>query len=89
MTPAFGLFCALALTLALVFYVFRPELAAAQSPAPTADEASRRARLAQLDENRRDLDFEYRAGKYSDEDYQKQRQELDAAAARLMSPPAR
>jgi hypothetical protein len=42
-------------------------------------------RKEQLYENLRDLNFEYRAGKYPDEDFQVQRAQLENEAALLLA----
>lgn len=42
-------------------------------------------RKEQLYENLRDLNFEYRAGKYPDEDYQEQRTALETETAQLLA----
>ena len=42
-------------------------------------------RKEQLYENLRDLNFEYRAGKYPEEDFQVQRAQLEKEAAQLLA----
>jgi hypothetical protein len=72
-----------ALTIVLTVYVFLP----AKDRTPF----TRKSRLDFLEERRdvlydnlRDLNFEYRAGKYPEEDYRKQRDLLEAEAALLL-----
>ena len=57
-----------------------------------SDSAPLRSRLDQLMERRdaiyenlRDLRFEYRAGKFSEKDYEEMKQELDIEAARVLA----
>jgi hypothetical protein len=85
MTPDTALYivCAL-LTIGLGIYVFLP----AKDPRPF----TRKSRLDFLEERRdalyenlRDLNFEYRAGKYPEEDYRTQRDTMEAEAALLLS----
>lgn len=52
----------------------------AESPVKHLDE-----RKAQIYENLRDLQFEYRVGKLSDEDYQKTKTELQTELAKVMA----
>lgn len=69
------------ISLAAAFYVFRPLLSTANSPF-LVDVDSRSAGLKRLlrrketiYENIKDLDFEYKMGKLSDEDYQRLHQD--------------
>lgn len=76
--------CAL-LAAATLFFIFtvRPD---------TSDSAPHRTKLDQLMERRdatyenlRDLRFEYRAGKFSEEDYEEIKQSLEVEAARVLA----
>jgi hypothetical protein len=78
-----GLACLLlaAATLAFIFWI-EPD---------ASDSAPHRSRLDQLMDRRdtiydnlRDLKFEYRAGKYSDQDYEEMKRALEAEAARVL-----
>jgi hypothetical protein len=71
-------------TIALFIYVFYPERSVTAQRVKT--------RLDYLEEqkgvlydNLRDLNFEYRAGKYPEEDYTAQRAALEAEAAQLLA----
>jgi hypothetical protein len=79
-----GLIAGLFLTLALLVYTFWPEnVFASQRQKTRLDYLFERKE--QLYENLRDLNFEYRAGKYPEEDYQTQRAHLEAEAANLLA----
>ena len=80
--PAILLLCA-ALTLGLVFYTFYfPEVAAA----PEKDRPGfLRERKETVYENLRDLNFEYRAGKYPEGDYLQLRTTLEEEAAAILA----
>jgi hypothetical protein len=76
--------CAL-LAAATLLFIFQID------PEPS-DSAPQRSRLDQLMERRdaiyenlRDLRFEYRAGKFSEKDYEEMKQELDIEAARVLA----
>ena len=72
------------LTVALLFYTFWPEnVFASQQEKTRMDYLLERK--DQLYENLRDLSFEYRAGKYPEEDFQAQRAQLENEAAVLMA----
>ena len=72
------------LTLALLVYTFWPEnVFASQREKTRLDYLLERKE--QLYENLRDLNFEYRAGKYPEEDFNVQRAELENEAAQLMA----
>ena len=72
------------LTIALLFYTFWPEnVFASQREKTRLDYLLERK--DQLYENLRDLSFEYRAGKYPEEDFQAQRAQLENEAAVLMA----
>jgi hypothetical protein len=81
--PAIVLLC-LAMTLGLLCYTFYFQGAPAE-----AQEKSRLAFLRErkevVYENLRDLNFEYRAGKFPDRDYQQMRTALEDEAAVLLA----
>jgi hypothetical protein len=72
------------LTLGIGFYVFYPERNVAAQTQKTHLEYLRE-RKDVLYDNLRDLNFEYRAGKYVDEDYQAQQNILENEAAGVMA----
>ena len=81
-TPAILLLC-IALGIGLLFYTFYfPQV-------PHAAEKDRRTFLRErkdmVYENLRDLNFEYRAGKYPERDYQQMRAALEDEAATLLA----
>jgi len=82
-TPAVVLLC-VAMTLGLLFYTFYFQDAPAE-----AQEKSRlaflRERKEAVYENLRDLNFEYKAGKFPDRDYQQMRTALEEEAAALLA----
>jgi hypothetical protein len=84
MTETQGLIAGLLLLVALFVYTFWPENAFASQK-----EKSRLDYLLeqkeQLYENLRDLNFEYRAGKYPEEDFVTQRGLLEKEAAELLA----
>jgi hypothetical protein len=72
------------LTVALLFYTFWPEnVFASQREKTRLDHLLERK--DQLYENLRDLNFEFRAGKYPEEDFQVQRAQLENEAATLLA----
>ena len=72
------------LTLALLVYTFWPEnVFASQKEKSRLDFLLERKE--QLYENLRDLNFEFRAGKYPEEDFQVQRAQLENEAAVLLA----
>jgi hypothetical protein len=75
--------CAI-LTVALFAYVFYPERSVAAQRVKTRLDFLEEQK-AVLYENLRDLNFEYRAGKYPDEDYTAQRAALEAEAAQVLA----
>lgn len=84
MTEAQGLLAGLLLAVALIVYTFWPENAfAAQREKTRLDYLLERKE--QLYENLRDLNFEYRAGKYPEEDFAAQRALLEDETAQLMA----
>jgi hypothetical protein len=84
MTESLGLICGALLALILVFYTFWPEnVFASQHEKTRLDYLLERKE--QLYENLRDLSFEYRAGKYPEEDFVAQRAQLENETALLMA----
>ena len=72
------------LALALFVFTFWPEnVFASQREKTRLDYLLERKE--QLYENLRDLNFEYRAGKYPEEDFQVQRAQLEKEAAQLLA----
>jgi len=84
MTPNMGLICGALLAIALVVYTFWPENAFASQREKTRLDFLLE-RKDQLYENLRDLNFEYRAGKYPEEDFQVQRAQLENETAQLLA----
>lgn len=76
----------LLLLLGCLVYIFRPGRRAASTP---VREKSRLDYLQErkdvIYENLRDLHFEYRAGKFPEEDYSRQRDELEQEAAHVLA----
>lgn len=84
MTETQGLIAGMFLLFALVVYTFWPEnVFASQKEKTRLDFLLERKE--QLYENLRDLNFEYRAGKYPDEDFQAQRAQLEDETAQLLA----
>jgi hypothetical protein len=82
MTESLGLICGALLALILVFYTFWPEnVFASQREKTRLDYLLERKE--QLYENLRDLNFEFKAGKYPEEDFVTQRAQLENETARL------
>jgi hypothetical protein len=73
-----------AFTIALFVYVFYPERTVAAQRVKTRLDFLEEQK-AVLYENLRDLNFEYRAGKYPLEDYTAQRAALEAEAAEVLA----
>jgi hypothetical protein len=72
------------LTVALLFYTFWPEnVFASQRQKTRLDYLQERK--DQLYENLRDLNFEFRAGKYPEEDFEAQRALLENETAQLLA----
>jgi hypothetical protein len=71
-------------TIALFVYVFYPERNVATQRVKTRLDYLEEQK-AVLYDNLRDLNFEYRAGKYPEEDYTAQRAALEAEAAQLLA----
>ncbi len=84
MNQTYGLIAGLLMALALFVYTFWPENSFASQKQKTRLDYLLE-RKDQLYENLRDLNFEYRAGKYPEEDYATQRALLENEAAQLMS----
>ena len=79
-----GTIAILALTLGLFAYMFWPE----RNPFVQATKTRLdylRERKEAIYENLRDLNFEYLAGKYPEQDYAEQRASLEDEAARVIS----
>src|SRR5258708_38064104 len=71
-----------ALTLFFTLTIRKQDLPPAEPVSPTQHLEDRKA---QIYENLRDLQFEYRVGKLSDEDYQKTKLELQSELARVLA----
>ena len=84
MTATYGLIAGILLAVASGVYVFWPENSFASQRQKTRLDYLLE-RKEQLYENLRDLNFEYRAGKYPDEDYSAQRSVLENEAAQLLA----
>ena len=84
MTETNGLIAGVFLLLALMVYTFWPENSFASQKEKTRLDFLLE-RKEQLYENLRDLNFEHRAGKYPEEDFQAQRALLENEAAQLMA----
>jgi hypothetical protein len=84
MTTLQGELAGAALMVALFIYTFWPENVFARQREKTRLDFLLE-RKEQLFENLRDLNFEYRAGKYPDEDFQTQRAQLENEAALLLA----
>jgi hypothetical protein len=84
MTTLEGELAGLALMIALFIYTFWPEnVFASQREKTRLDFLLERKE--QLYENLRDLNFEFRAGKYPEEDFAAQRAQLEREAAVLLA----
>jgi hypothetical protein len=84
MTESQGLIAGILLALALGIYTFWPDNVFASQHEKTRLEYLLE-RKDQLYENLRDLNFEYRAGKYPEEDFVSQRALLENETAQLMA----
>ena len=84
MTETQGLIAGVLLLIALFLYTFWPENAFASQKEKTRLDYLLE-RKEQLYENLRDLNFEYRAGKYPEEDFEAQRTILEHETAQLMA----
>jgi hypothetical protein len=84
MTQSMGLIFGGLLAMALLVYTFWPEnVFASQKEKTRLDFLLERK--DQLYENLRDLNFEYRAGKYPEEDFLVQRAQLENETAQLLA----
>jgi hypothetical protein len=84
MTETEGLIAGMLLLFALIVYTFRPQPGlAGQKQKSRLDYLLERKE--QLYENLRDLNFEYKAGKYPEEDFFAQRGILEHETAELMA----
>jgi len=84
MSETLGLIAGMLLLFALVVYTFWPENAyASQKEKSRLDFLLERKE--QLYENLRDLNFEFRAGKYPEEDFHTQRAQLEHETAQLLA----
>jgi hypothetical protein len=84
MTQSMGMILGGVLALVLFVYTFWPENVFATQHQKTRLEFLLE-RKEQLYENLRDLNFEYRAGKYPEEDFLSQRTLLESETAQLMA----
>jgi len=84
MTESEGLIAGMILLIVLFLYTFWPENAFASQKEKTRLDYLLE-RKEQLYENLRDLNFEYRAGKYPEEDFQAQRAQLEHETAQLLA----
>ena len=84
MNPTQGLIAGLILLVALFVYTFWPENSFASQKEKTRLDFLLE-RKEQLYENLRDLNFEHRAGKYPEEDFQAQRALLENETAQLLA----
>ena len=84
MTETSGLIAGILMTLALAVYTFWPENAFASQRQKTRLDYLEE-RKEQLYENLRDLNFEYRAGKYPEEDFLAQRSQLENETAQVLA----
>lgn len=84
MTETNGLIAGILMALALAIYTFWPENAFASQRQKTRLDFLLE-RKEQLYENLRDLNFEYRAGKYPEEDFMTQRALLENETAQLLA----
>jgi predicted nuclease with TOPRIM domain len=83
MTPTLGLICGVLLLFILFVYTFWPEnVFASQRQKTRLDYLLERKE--QLYENLRDLNFEFKAGKYPEEDFVVQRAQLENETAQLL-----
>jgi len=84
MNETAGLIAGMLLLFALVLYTFWPENGFASQREKTRLDFLLE-RKEQLYENLRDLNFEYRAGKYPEDDFQAQRAQLEHETAMLLA----
>jgi len=76
---------AAALVLAVILYTLFVRSQDLPEPAPVNPAQHLEGRKAAIYENLRDLQFEYRVGKLSDEDYQRTKRELQAELAAVLA----
>ena len=84
MTETLGLALGCLMAITLFLYTFWPENAFASQRQKTRLDYLQE-RKEQLYENLRDLNFEFRAGKYPEEDFQSQRAQLENETAQLLA----
>ncbi|WP_348260732.1 hypothetical protein P8935_13065 [Telmatobacter sp. DSM 110680] len=84
MSETLGLALGCLMAIALFLYTFWPENAFASQRQKTRLDYLEE-RKEQLYENLRDLNFEYRAGKYPEEDFREQRSQLENETAQLVA----
>ena len=84
MSDTLGLALGCLMAISLFLYTFWPENAFASQRQKTRLDYLQE-RKEQLYENLRDLNFEYRAGKYPEEDFVAQRTQLENETAQLLS----
>ncbi len=84
MTETQGFVAGVLLLIGLLVYTFWPEKISASQLEKTRLEYLLE-RKEQLNENLRDLNFEFKAGKYPEEDFQAQRAQLENETSRLMA----
>ena len=84
MSDTLGLALGCLMAISLFLYTFWPENAFASQRQKTRLDYLLE-RKEQLYENLRDLNFEYRAGKYPEEDFAAQRTQLENETAQLMA----
>jgi hypothetical protein len=84
MTETQGLIAGMLLFFALYLYIFWPQKVLVSQRENTSVD-SLLERKEQLDEDLRDLTFEFQAGKYPEEDFNAQRTQLENEAAKLMA----
>jgi len=84
MTETQGMVAGALLALALLFYTFWPENVFASQREKTRLDYLLELK-EQLYENLRDLNFEYKAGKYPEEDFAVQRAQLENETAHLLA----
>jgi chromosome segregation ATPase len=82
MTPPQGLLCGVLLLMALMVYTFWPVKVFANQREKTRLEYLQERR-EQLDESLRELDFDFRTGKFAEAEFQAQRAQLGNEAAQI------
>ena len=84
MTETQGIVAGVLLLIAVFVYTFWPENSFASQRQKTRLDYLLE-RKDQIYENLRDLNFEFKAGKYPDEDFKMQREQLENETARLLA----